>query len=45
MENKNKKTFLNLFDQANTVFAEYKYEESGLKPTLYFWKELVAIHK
>lgn len=33
---------LELEEQCNTIFNDYKYQEDGLKPCTYFWKELVA---
>jgi LMBR1 domain-containing protein 1 len=41
MEKKNKTVMLTLEEQANSVFDQYRYEDEGLKPCAYFWKELV----
>lgn len=29
---------LDLEQQSNTIFNDYKYEENGMKPCTYFWK-------
>ena len=42
MEKRTKSCMLSLEEQANTIFSTYKYEESGIKPCTFFWKELVA---
>lgn len=41
MEKKSKGVMLSLEEQANTVFDQYRYDDEGLKPCAYFWKELV----
>jgi hypothetical protein len=34
---------LDLEQQSNSIFNGYKYEEGGIKPCTFFWKELVAV--
>lgn len=34
---------LDLEQQSNSIFNDYKYEEDGIKPCTFFWKELVAV--
>lgn len=45
MEKRNRMVMLDLEQQSNTIFNEYKYEENGMKPCTYFWKELVACQR
>lgn len=45
MEKRNRMVMLDLDQQSNTIFNEYKYEENGMKPCTYFWKELVACQR
>ena len=41
MEKKSKAVMLTLEQQASSVFDHYCYQDEGLKPCAYFWKELI----
>lgn len=43
MEKRSRLLMLDLEQQSNTIFNGYKYEENGIKPCTFFWKELVSI--
>lgn len=45
MEKRNRTVMLDLEQQSNAIFNGYKYEESGMKPCTYFWKELAACQR
>jgi hypothetical protein len=36
---------LDMEQQSNSIFNDYKYEETGMKPCSFFWKELVAVRR